>query len=116
MPSGRLVAVDIMHCLSVELCSVLRRMLTARRKGPVIAMSVVEVMIYVPVKVFRPVKPGSRADKNAARKPFRSVVTVWRAVIRRNLVIAIRTNRGLSDADCNLCIRFLRRSKQKASC
>jgi len=52
MPSGRLVAVDIMHRLSVELCAVLRRMLAARRKGPVIAMAVVEVMIYVPVKVF----------------------------------------------------------------
>jgi len=114
MAPGRLVAVDIVHRLSMELCAMFGWMLTARREGPMIAMPVVEVMIYVPVKVFRSVKPWPRADKNAARKPFRPVVTVWRAIVRRSLVIAIRTNRWLADADCNLCIRSLRGSKYTA--
>jgi hypothetical protein len=111
MASGRLVAMDIMHRVPVELCAMLSRMLAAGRQGAVIALSIVEVMIYVPVKVFRPVKPGSRADKNAARKPLWPVVAVWRAIIRGNLVIAIGTNRRLSDTDCNLCIRFSRGSE-----
>ena len=60
------MAVNIMHGLAVEFCTAFGRMLAARREATVISMPVVEVMIYVPVKVFRPVKPRSRADKNAA--------------------------------------------------
>jgi len=108
------VAVGIMHCASVELSAMLGGMLAARREGPMIAFPVVKMMIYMPIKVFRTVKPRSRADKNAARKPLRSVITIGRAVIGRNLVISIRTNRWLSDADCNLCMRFLRGSQQKS--
>ena len=106
------MAVDIMHRVSVKLCAMLGWMLAARREAPVIAMSVVEMMVYVPVKVFWPVKPRSRTNENTARKPLGSVVTVRRAVIRRSLIIAIRTNRRLSDTDCNLCIRFPRGTEQ----
>ncbi len=102
----------IVHGASVELHPVLRWMLAARRHRAVIALAVIEVMIYVPIKVGWAVKPGSRADEHAARKPFRSVVTIRRAVIRRNLVIAIRTNRRFTDTDCNLCIRFSRGCEQ----
>lgn len=110
----RLVAMNIMHRFSMKFCAVLSGTLAAGREGSVIAMPVIKVMIYVAVKMFWPVKPWSGADKNAARKPLRSVVTVWRAVIGRSLVIAIRTYRGLSDADCNLCIRCSRRTEKTA--
>ena len=112
MSPGCLVAVDIMHRLSVELRAVLGWVLIARREIPMVAMPVVKMMIYMPIKVFRPVEPRPRANKKAARKPLGSVVAIWRAVIRRSLIIAIRTNRRLSDTDCNLCIRFLRGTDQ----
>lgn len=104
--------VDIVHCIAVELRAMLGRMFAARREASVVAMAVIEMMIYVPIEMLRPVKPGSRADEDAARKPFGSIVAVWRAVIGWSLVIAVRTNRWLADADCNLCMRFLRWDKQ----
>jgi hypothetical protein len=113
MPSGRLAAVDIMHVLSMELCTALGQMLAARWHGPMITMPVIVIMIYVAVKVFRPVKPWSRADKKAARKPLGSIVAVRRAVIGRDLIIAIRAYRRHSDTDCNLCIRLSCRREQK---
>ena len=106
------MAVNIMHRVSVKLCPALGWMFSPCWKRPVIAVSIVEMMVYMPVKVLWAVKPRSRADENTARKPLRSVVTVRRAVIRRSLIIAIRTNRRLSDTDCNLCIRFSRGSEQ----
>jgi hypothetical protein len=45
------VAVDIMHRFSVELCAMLDRMFAACWKRPVIAFPVIQMMIYVPVKV-----------------------------------------------------------------
>jgi len=101
------MTMDIMHSLAVKLRTVFSRMLPARRHGPVIAMAVVEMMVDMSVKMFRSVEPGSRSDKYTARKPLGAVVTVWRAVIRGLLVISIRTNRRLSNTDCNLCISFL---------
>ncbi len=47
---------DIVHRTSVELLAVLSRMLATRREGSMIAVPVIEMMIYVPVKVFRAVK------------------------------------------------------------
>ena len=65
-PSGSFVAVDIMHRFSVEFCSVFGWVLAACWVGAVIAVSIVQMMIYVAVKVFWAVEPGSYADENAA--------------------------------------------------
>ena len=102
----------IMHCISMELSAVLSGLCAARGERPMIALAIVQMMIDVPVKMFRSVEPRSRAKEYTARKPHRAVVTVRRAVIRRSLIIAIRTNRRLSDTDCNLCIRFPRGTEQ----
>jgi len=112
VPSGRLVAMEIMHCVSMELSAVLSGMLAARGERPVVAVAIVEMMIDVPVEMFRPVEPRSRANEYAARKPLRAIVTIRRAVIRRSLVVSVRANRRLSDAYGNLCMSLLRGSHQ----
>ena len=112
VPSGRLAAMGVMHCTSMELCAVLSGTLVARGERPMVALAKVQIMIDVPVKMFGPVEPRSRADEYPARKPFRAIVTIRRAVIRRDLVVPVWTNRGLSDAYGNLCTNLLSGSQQ----
>jgi hypothetical protein len=57
---------SVMHCVAVELSTVLSRTLSACRKAPVIALTIVEMMIYVSVEVFRPVGPRSRTEEYTA--------------------------------------------------
>jgi hypothetical protein len=103
---------EIMHCISMELSAVLSGSLAARWERPVVAVAIVEMMIDVPVKAFRPVEPRSCANEYAARKPHRAVVTIRRTVIRRSLIVPVRTNRRLSDAYANLSISPLSGSEQ----
>lgn len=56
----------VMHCGPVEFCSMLRASRAASRQRPVIALSVIEMMVDVTVEMFRPVEPGTRADEYAA--------------------------------------------------
>jgi hypothetical protein len=60
------MAACIMHCLAVKLCTVIGRMLAARRQRHLITLAEVETMVDVSVKVFRPVEPGSRSDEYTA--------------------------------------------------
>jgi hypothetical protein len=62
----RLVPMSVMHCLTVKLCTVIRRSLAARWHGSVVALALVEMMIHVSIEVLRPMEPGSRTDKYAA--------------------------------------------------
>jgi hypothetical protein len=109
------VSMGIMHCFSMELSAVLNRTLAARGERPVVALAIVKIVIDVSVKVFASVEPRSRANKYASRKPLRAIVTIRRAVVRRNLVVPVRTNRGLPDAYGNLCIS-LSGGSQKNTC
>lgn len=100
--AGRFVSTGIMHGLTVELSTVLRRTLTARGHGPTVAVTKVELMIDVPVEALGPVIPRSGAYEPTAFEPLGAVVTVWRAVVRRHFVVTIRTDRRTnSDADGN---------------
>ena len=56
----------VMHCLAVKFCTVFRRMLAASGKTPMVALAVIELVIDVSIEMFRPVEPGSRADKYTA--------------------------------------------------
>ena len=93
---------SVVHCLSMELGTVFRRMLTARRETSVVALAIIEMMIDVPIEVIGSMKPGARPDEYASREPFRPVVAIRRAVIGGNLVVTIGTNRRCSDVHGNL--------------
>jgi hypothetical protein len=60
------VAMRIMSGLTVELSSMLCRMFAASRKSSMVSLTVIEVMVDMPVKMFRSVKPGTGADENPA--------------------------------------------------
>ena len=96
------MAAGIVHRFAVELRAMIGRMLAASGRWPMIALAIVEVMIYVTVEVSRSVKPGSGADEDAAREPFRAVVTVGSAVVRRHFIISVRTNGRRPNAHRNL--------------
>ena len=99
MAAGRLMAMRVMHCLTVEFRAVFRCTLSALGESPAVTLAKVEMMIHVSVKVFRSVVPGSRPDEYTVQEPLRAIVAIWSAVVRRNLVVPVRANRWFSDAD-----------------
>ena len=60
------MAMSVMHCLTVKLCTVFRRSLAARWHGPVIALAIVQMMIHVSIEMLRPMEPRSRTNEYAA--------------------------------------------------
>lgn len=108
-----MLAVLFMEALSPEMRIVLRMhsmpiALASPRERPMVTVVRIEVIVYVTAKMFRPMEPRSRSNKDTARKPFRSVVSVGRACIRRIIKIPIRTNRRCSDRHTELrrgCLR-----------
>ena len=118
MAAGSLVTMSIMHRLAMKFCTVFRRVLSTRRHRPVVALAIVEMMIDVPVEVFRTVIPRSRADENTAGEPFGSVVPVRGAIIGRYFVISVGANRRLADTHRNLRLRVItiRQHDANANC
>jgi len=80
-----------------------------------IALAVVEVMVDVPVEMIPSMKPGARADEDAAVIPLRPVISVGSAPIRRSLIIAVRAIGLHTDFDCHLR-RGLGCSGKKQTC
>jgi len=70
--------------------------------GAVIAVLRVETVIDVAVEALRTMKPRAGANEYAAGKPLRTVVAVRRAVVGRNVIVAIRALGRDSDADTYL--------------
>jgi len=99
------MAMRIVHCLTVKLRPVFRRTRTARRQRPMVPLAVVETMIDMSIEMSGTMEPRSRADKDSARKPLRTVVPVRRAVVRRHFVIPVRANRRSADRNRNLSRR-----------
>lgn len=66
MAAWRLTTMRVMHCLTVKFSPVFRWMFSACRKISVVALAIVEMMIDVSVKPFRPVEPRSRSNENTA--------------------------------------------------
>lgn len=76
--------------------------LSARGKTSVVAMAIVEMMIDMPIEMFRSVEPRTSADEYAAREPFRTVIAIRSAVVRRDFVVPVRTYGWCSNLDSNL--------------
>lgn len=82
----------IVHCLAVELRAVIHRVRSTLGEGSMVALPIIQMMVDMAVEVVRSVEPGSSADKYAACEPFRAVVSVRRAIVRRLFVVPIRAN------------------------
>ena len=104
----------IMHCLAMKFCTMLRRMLAARGKISMVALAVIEMVIDMSVETIRPMEPRSRADEYSAGEPIRAIVTIRSAVIRRDLIVPVGTNRRFSNTYRNLRDRAVGGGHEKA--
>ena len=100
------VAAAVAHFVSFEVgdfidALVRLRFITRMRHRAVIAMARIEAVIYVAVKLGGAVKPGTNANENPTRKPFRAVVAVGSTRVRSVVIVAVRAVRGGTDADAD---------------
>jgi hypothetical protein len=105
----------VMHGLTMELSAMIARVLAARRHRSMVSVAIIEVMVYMTIKVLGPMKPRSCTHKYATRKPFRTVVTVWSAVVRRHFVISVGAHRRRPNAHRNLSWSHVAASKKQAN-
>ena len=98
----------------MKLCAVFRRSRAARWETPLVALAIVELMIDVPVEMIRPVVPRASAyEYSTAAEPLGPIIAIRSAIVRRGLVMSVRATRRCSDADCNLCMRFIQWEQAK---
>ena len=81
----------VMHGFTMKRRAAFNRMSSAFWKWSMIALAVVQVMIHVPVEMIVAVIPGSRSNEHTTRKPFRAVVAIRSAIVRRLFVVTVRT-------------------------
>ncbi len=113
MSTRRLTAMRIMHRIAAKLLTVFSRTFAASREPAVIALPIIEPMVYMPVKTIRPMEPGPGAQEYSAREPFRAIIAVRSAIIGRNLIVPVRAYGRFADAYRNLCRRLGSRREQK---
>ena len=93
----------VMHGLTTELSPMIALVLAPSGHRSMISMAIIQVVIYMAIKVFVPMKPRSSTDKHATRIPFWTIVAIGSAVIRRHFVISVRARWWLPNAHRNLC-------------
>ncbi len=93
---------------SAKFLAMFSRAFAAFREVTAVALTKVIVVIDMTVKMFGAMEPRPGTNKDAAIEPFRTVVSIRRAVVWRNLVVTIGANRRCSDADGNLCRGLVR--------
>ena len=71
-----------------------------------IAVLRMETVIYVASEVVTAMKPRASTNEDATPKPFRVVVAVGGAVVRRDIVVPVGTHRRNSDLDAHLSLCF----------
>ena len=92
----------VMHGLTMELSAMIGRVLAASWHRSVVPVAIIQVMIYMAIKVLRSMKPRSCTDEHPSAKPFGTVVAIRRAVIRRYFVVSVRAHRRRPNAHSNL--------------
>jgi hypothetical protein len=103
------VAASIAHFVSFEVVNLIE---TLSRLGliatgwpwTVIAVLRMEMVIYVAMEAGWSVKPRARPNEDAACKPFRAIVPIGGAIVRRDIVVPIGTHRRNSDLDVYLSV------------
>jgi hypothetical protein len=93
------VATPISHLVSME---VIEGLVSTLRMGTPVAVMWIETVINVALEVVGAMKPGASSNEHATIEPLRPVVPVRRAVVWREIVVAIRASRFYSDIHRNL--------------
>jgi len=106
------VALAVTRFVAVE---VIEGLLSALRRGPVVAMSRVVSVIHVSVEAAWPMKPRACSDEQPATKPIRAIIAVGGAVVRSIIVIAVSTCGSFANIDRNLCGCHCRTAQKNCS-
>ena len=91
------MTVLVMHGTTMEFATLRSRVLAASRRGAVVAVAIIKVVVNVTVEAARAVEPGACADKDAAVEPFRAVVAIRCAGVRGSFIVAVRAFRSWAD-------------------
>lgn len=84
---------------------------TARRQWAMITVSWIVTIVDMAPEVGRPVKPGTRTNKDSTHKPVRAIVAIRGAIIWRIVKVAVGANRRRADVDAN---RYLSRRSSRS--
>jgi hypothetical protein len=104
-----------MHGLAVKLRTMFRRTFATGGHRAVVALPIIQVVIYVAVEVIRAMVPRTRADEYAIGEPLRAIIAIRSTIVRGRLVITVRANRWLTNANRNLRGGIVGSSQEKAS-
>ena len=90
------MAIPVPRFVCVE---IVIRLLPACGIGSVVSVTGIVVVVDVTIKSVGTVKPGASPDEYSPHEPIRAIVAIRCAVIRRVIVIAVRTYRCYADVD-----------------
>src|ERR1700739_234846 len=111
---------SVAHFIPVEVLNVARRAMCIEVFAavwiiPVPAIVAVKVVVHVTPEMIVAMEPGSGTDKDAAGKPFRPIVAIGRAIIRRIVGGAVGGLWVRPHLARHLCVCFLWRSRKTES-
>jgi hypothetical protein len=117
MAAADYVSSTVAHFVAAEVgVTVVDGVFSAVRPCAVVAVVDVEAVIYIAVEVMRAVEPGAGSDEDAAVEPFRSVIAVGGAFVRRIVIVPVGTYRRGSDLDRDLCVRTGGANEEQSAC
>jgi hypothetical protein len=90
------MAIPVPRFVGVE---IVVRLLPACGIGSVVSVTGIVVVVDVAIKSVGTVKPGASPDEYSPHEPIRAIVAIGCAVIRSEIVIAVRTHRCHPDVD-----------------
>jgi hypothetical protein len=94
------VAAPVTHLVPVE---VVEGSVSMLREWAAVAVLGVEAVVHVAVEVVGAMEPRAGSGKETAAEPLRPIVSVWGAVLRRIVEVAIRASRRYPDIDGDPC-------------
>jgi hypothetical protein len=93
------MALAVASLIAVEVVEALFAASRQRSGIPVVGIIAV---VHVAIEATVTVEPRTRPDEDAARKPVRAIVAVWRAVVRRVIKVTVGASRCNAYTDGNL--------------
>jgi hypothetical protein len=105
------VAAPIPHFVSFEVRNFIRMICRVRpvagmRHGAFVSMVRMEMIVHVAAEIRGAVKPGASANEDTTHKPFRAVIAVGSASIRRNVIVPVRAHWRHSNVNADLRFHF----------
>src|SRR6185437_264997 len=86
VPIGDAAGVKIVNLMPLHTIS-------AAGQLAMVSMTYIKAVVHLPAEVLRPLEPRPRSSEDPMRKPRRPIVVIGSAVIRRVIIVSVRTRR-----------------------